>query len=64
MSEPPLDLRRSARIVRRRKALVGVVAALGLLAGAGYAVLRPPMFTSSAVVLLSPSARNVGHTKS
>lgn len=59
MSEPPLDLRRSLRIVRQRKALVGAVTALGLLAGAGYAVLSPPMFTSSAVVLLSPSARNV-----
>lgn len=59
MSEPPLDLRRSVRIVRQRKALVGAVAALGLLAGAGYAVVKPPVFTSSAVVLLSPSTRNV-----
>jgi capsular polysaccharide biosynthesis protein len=59
MSEPALDLRRSAQIVRQRKILVGAVAALGLLAGTGYAALHPPMFTGDAVVLLSPSVHNV-----
>ena len=32
---------------------------LGLLAGAGYAVLKPPMLTSSALVALPPSTHNV-----
>ena len=33
MSEQALDLRRSAQIVRRHKIVVGIFAALGLLAG-------------------------------
>jgi len=52
MSEQALDLRRSVQIVRRHKILVGSFAVLGLLAGAGYAVLRPPMLTSNAIVAL------------
>ena len=55
MSGQALDLRRSAQIVWRHKALVGVVAALGLLAGVGYTALNPPTYLSSALVALSPS---------
>ena len=40
MSEQALDLRRSVQIVRRHRILVGIVAALGLLAGA--ALRRAP----------------------
>ena len=41
MSQQALDLRRSVQIVRRHKVLVGIVVALGILAGGAYAVLKP-----------------------
>jgi capsular polysaccharide biosynthesis protein len=56
MSEQALDLRRSARILRRRKSVVGIAVALGFLAGAAFAVLHPPMLTSTALVVLPQSA--------
>jgi len=59
MSEQPLDLRRSLHIVRRRFAVVGLLAALGLLAGAGYSALDPPTYTSSALVALASSTRSM-----
>ena len=55
MSQQALDLRRSAQIVRRHKIVVGIVVSLGLLAGGAYAVLRPPMLTSTALVALPQS---------
>ena len=55
MSQQALDMRRSAQIVRRHKILVGIVMTLGLLAGGAYAVLRPPMVTSTALVTLPQS---------
>jgi capsular polysaccharide biosynthesis protein len=55
MSDQALDLRRSARIIRRHKLLVGSVAAAGLLAGGAYSMLKPPMLTSTAQVLLPPT---------
>lgn len=55
MSGEALDLRRSAQIIRRQKALVGAAAALGLLAGVGYTILNPPVYTSSALVSISPA---------
>ena len=45
MSQQALDLRRSVQIVRRHKILVGIMVALGLLVGAAYAALHPPMLT-------------------
>jgi capsular polysaccharide biosynthesis protein len=57
MSQETLDLRRSIRVVRRHKLLVGVAVALGCLAGGGYAALKPSMVTSTALVLLSPSGQ-------
>jgi capsular polysaccharide biosynthesis protein len=57
MSQEALDLRRSIRIVRRRKFLIGTTAALGLLVGGAYAVLAPPKVTSTALVLLSQSSQ-------
>lgn len=59
MSGQALDLKRSAHIVRRYKILVGVAAAVGLLAGAGYAFLNPPMFSSSALVVLPVSSDQI-----
>jgi capsular polysaccharide biosynthesis protein len=55
MSQQQLDLRRSLQIVRRHWILVGAVAVLGLLAGVGFTMLNPPMLTSQALVVLSPS---------
>jgi capsular polysaccharide biosynthesis protein len=57
MSQETLDLRRSIRIIRRHKLLMGVMVTLGILAGGAYAVLKPPMVTSTALVLLSQSGQ-------
>jgi uncharacterized protein involved in exopolysaccharide biosynthesis len=48
MSQQNPDLRRSMRIAGRRKRLIFGVAALGLLLGAGYAYLNPPLLSSTA----------------
>ena len=56
MSQQALDLRRSMQIVRRHKVLVGMVVALGMLGGAAYAVLKPPMLMSTALIALPVSA--------
>jgi capsular polysaccharide biosynthesis protein len=58
MSEQALDLRRSIKIVRRHKILVGSFVALGVLAGAAFAVLRPPMVTGDALVGLPATTRD------
>jgi capsular polysaccharide biosynthesis protein len=55
MSQEALDLRRSIQIVRRHKLLMGIMVALGLLAGGAYAVLKPSIVTSTALVLLPQS---------
>ena len=52
MSQQALDLRRSIQIVRRHRILVGVMVVLGLLGGVAYAMLKPPMFTSTALIAL------------
>jgi capsular polysaccharide biosynthesis protein len=56
MSQKALDLRRSMQIVRRRKLLVGILVALGILGGAAYAIAKPAMLTSTALIALTPSA--------
>jgi capsular polysaccharide biosynthesis protein len=58
MSEQALDLRRSAQIVRRHRVLVSVVTAFGILAGSAYAALKPPMVTSTALVVLPQPAQS------
>jgi hypothetical protein len=55
MSQPASDLPRFAQIIGRYRALVGIMAALGLLAGAVFAALNPPVFTGQALVLFTPS---------
>jgi capsular polysaccharide biosynthesis protein len=50
MSQQPLDLHKSILIIRRFKVLVGIMSALGFLAGAGYAAFTPPSPSSTAVV--------------
>jgi capsular polysaccharide biosynthesis protein len=57
MSQQVLDLRRSVQIVRRHKILLGVIMALGIAAGCAYSVLKPPMLTSTALVVL-PESQN------
>ena len=44
---------------RRHKILLGVFVLLGFLAGAGYAVLKPPALTSTAVVVLPSNTHTV-----
>ncbi len=55
MSQQPLDLRKALQSVRRHRILVGIVAVLGLLAGAGFTMLYPPMLASQALVVLPPA---------
>jgi len=43
------------RAVRRHKVVFGVVVVLGVLAGAGFAVLRPPLLSSHVLVLVPAS---------
>ncbi len=52
MSEHALDLRRSLQIVRRHRKLFGIIVALGIFIGAAYAVLKPPMLSSTALIVL------------
>jgi hypothetical protein len=59
MSQQALDLRRSLQIVRRYKALVGALAAVGLLGGAVYTALHPPQLASQALIVLPPVTRDV-----
>jgi capsular polysaccharide biosynthesis protein len=55
MSQQALDLRRSTQIVRRHKILVAIVMVLGIAGGAAYAVLKPPMLASTALIALPAS---------
>ena len=59
MSRQNLDLRTSIQIVRRQKKLFGGVVALGLLAGAVYAVLTPPAPASTALVVIGSNPRSL-----
>ena len=55
MSGQALDLRGSARIIWRLKALVGAIIALGFAGGAVFTALSPAIYQSSALVAISPS---------
>jgi capsular polysaccharide biosynthesis protein len=59
MSQETLDLRGSLQLVRRHKIVVGIFAALGLLAGVGLVLHRPPQLSSEVLVdvLLSSPAQ-------
>ena len=52
MSQQGPDLRRSLHILRRHKKTFGAVTLFGLLIGIAYAVLTPPMISSSALVVI------------
>ncbi len=55
MSEQALDVRRFVQIMRRRRMLICIVAILGLLLGAAFAVMSPPKVSSRALVALPRS---------
>jgi len=59
MSQQTLDLRRPVMAVRRHKILVLILAVAGLLVGGAYAAVHPPMFSSTALVVLPNSAPSV-----
>jgi capsular polysaccharide biosynthesis protein len=59
MSEQPLNLRQTYRIVRRHRILVGVLTLVGLLVGAAYATLNPPKLSAQALVVLPQTGVNV-----
>lgn len=52
MSQQALDLQRSFRIVRRHFKLFWGFVVLGLLIGVGYAAVKPPVLSSTALVVL------------
>jgi len=56
VSGQALDMKGSVRIIRRHRILVGALAILGLIAGASSTVYRPPMFKTSALVIV-PNAK-------
>jgi len=60
MNDQALGLRNAARIMWRHKRIVGATALLGLLVGVGFTLLRPPMLTSKALVLLPPAVQGIG----
>ena len=59
MSEQALDLRRSLHVAWRHKTIVGIVAALGFLLGAGYASIHPSMLTARTLVVLPQNTPNM-----
>ena len=64
MSQKALDVRRSVQIVRRHKVLVGIVMVLGAVGGGAYAVLHPPVLTSTALIALQPpTSQNAQNTQ-
>lgn len=59
MTEQPLDFRTSMRILKRHPAVVGLIAALGIVAGVACTLVRPPMYASYALVALPSAVPNV-----
>jgi hypothetical protein len=54
------DLPRFVQILGRYRALIGIMALLGLLGGAVFAALNPPTFTSQALVIFPASSCPAG----
>jgi capsular polysaccharide biosynthesis protein len=52
MSQQALDLRSAIKTVRKHRMIFGVIVVLGLLIGGAYAVVKPPMISSTALVVL------------
>ena len=60
MNQQTSDVPKFVQVLRRYRALIGLMAALGLLAGAVFAALNPPVFTSQALVIFPVSDCPVG----
>jgi capsular polysaccharide biosynthesis protein len=58
MSQQSLNVQQVVQLARRHKILVGALTVAGLLIGALYSVLYPPMVTSAALVVLPPNVPN------
>ena len=56
MSQQALDLRRSTQILRRHKSIFAGISLLGILIGVAYALITPPLISSSALVFLPETA--------
>ena len=52
MSEQATDLRRATASIRRHKFFVGLFLVLGVLSGGAYALLAPPAYVGTALVVL------------
>jgi hypothetical protein len=55
MNQQASDVPKFVQILGRYRALIGLLAVLGLLGGAVFAVLNPPVFTSQALVIFPAS---------
>ena len=60
MSEQTVDLRSSLSILRRHRRTLAIIAALGAAAGVAFVLVRPPMYASTAVVLMPPAQNITG----
>ena len=59
MSQQPMSLERSVRLIRRHRVLVGAMTAGGILIGVIAAVLRPPLLSSEALVVIPQGGPNI-----
>ena len=59
MDQQPMNLRRAAKVTRRYKVLIGAIALVGLIVGAGYAVINPPKLTSQALLVIPLPTPNI-----
>jgi capsular polysaccharide biosynthesis protein len=59
VSTQELDVKTAWRAIRRGRRTVAAVAAAGLVAGLGFALLRPPLPTATSLVVLPPPPANV-----
>nr|WP_272954529.1 Wzz/FepE/Etk N-terminal domain-containing protein [Kribbella sandramycini] len=57
-----MDVKKSWQAIRRSRLLMAVMAVVGLLLGVAYAFVRPPMYTSAALVVLPPPTAIAGST--
>jgi capsular polysaccharide biosynthesis protein len=54
VAEQSVDLRSTLSILRRHRLVLALAALVGVLAGVGLVLLRPPMYASTSQVLLPP----------
>jgi len=61
MSQQPMNLRRVFEFIRRNKGVVGGAIGIGLIVGAAFGSINPPVLTGSALVIL-PNTRTSTQT--